>query len=47
VAEYGETFSTVVAQGNIYGAQSHPEKYSAHGLGLLANFTKRCAQVIA
>lgn len=47
VAEYGETFATVVAQGNIYGAQSHPEKSSAHGLGLLANFTKRCAQVIA
>jgi glutamine amidotransferase len=47
VAEYGETFATVVAQGNIYGAQSHPEKSSAHGLGLLENFTKRCAQVIA
>lgn len=47
VTEYGETFATVVAQGNIYGAQSHPEKSSAHGLGLLANFTKRCAQVIA
>jgi glutamine amidotransferase len=47
VAEYGETFATVVAQGNIFGAQSHPEKSSAHGLGLLANFTKRCAQVIA
>jgi glutamine amidotransferase len=47
VAEYGETFATVVALGNIYGAQSHPEKSSAHGLGLLANFTKRCAQVIA
>ncbi|WP_354702051.1 Imidazole glycerol phosphate synthase subunit HisH [Paraconexibacter sp. AEG42_29] len=47
VAEYGETFATVVAQGNIYGAQSHPEKSSTHGLGLLANFTKRCAQVIA
>jgi glutamine amidotransferase len=47
VTEYGETFATVVALGNIYGAQSHPEKSSAHGLGLLANFTKRCAQVIA
>ena len=47
VAEYGETFATVVAQGNIFGAQSHPEKSSTHGLGLLANFTKRCAQVIA
>lgn len=47
IAEYGETFATVVAQGNVYGAQSHPEKSSAHGLGLLANFTQRCAQVIA
>jgi len=47
VAEYGETFATVVALGNVYGAQSHPEKSSAHGLGLLTNFTKRCAQVTA
>jgi imidazole glycerol-phosphate synthase subunit HisH len=42
-AEYGEPFVAIVGQGNIYGAQSHPEKSSTHGLALLANFTKVCA----
>jgi glutamine amidotransferase len=42
-AQYGETFPAVVASGNVYGAQSHPEKSSTHGLGLLANFTRICA----
>jgi glutamine amidotransferase len=41
-AEYGETFPAVVASGNIYGAQSHPEKSSTHGLQLLANFARVC-----
>ena len=36
--DYGETFATVVGSGNVFGAQSHPEKSSAHGLALLANF---------
>lgn len=43
-AEYGESFAAVVGQGNIYGAQSHPEKSSTHGLRLLANFVSICAQ---
>jgi imidazole glycerol-phosphate synthase subunit HisH len=43
VAEYGEAFPAVVGQGNIYGAQSHPEKSSTHGLALLANFARVCA----
>jgi len=42
VAEYGEPFAAVVGKGNIYGAQSHPEKSSTHGLALLANFTRLC-----
>ncbi|MGH2833997.1 MAG: imidazole glycerol phosphate synthase subunit HisH [Solirubrobacteraceae bacterium] len=42
-AEYGEQFTAVVAHGNIYGAQSHPEKSSAAGLALLENFTHICA----
>jgi imidazole glycerol-phosphate synthase subunit HisH len=42
-AEYGERFPAVVASGNIYGAQSHPEKSSTHGLKLLANFARICA----
>jgi glutamine amidotransferase len=46
-AEYGERFPAVVAHGNIYGAQSHPEKSSAHGLALLANFARICADVAA
>jgi glutamine amidotransferase len=42
-AEYGQTFTAVVGKGNIFGAQSHPEKSSTHGLALLANFTRVCA----
>ena len=42
-AEYGERFPAVVARGNVYGAQSHPEKSSAHGLALLGNFVGICA----
>lgn len=36
--EYGITYASVVAQGNISGAQFHPEKSQAAGLRLLANF---------
>jgi glutamine amidotransferase len=43
-AEYGESFPAVVGQGNVYGAQSHPEKSSTHGLRLLANFARVCAE---
>jgi glutamine amidotransferase len=39
---YGETFATIVARGSVMGTQFHPEKSSAHGLGLLAAF---CALV--
>jgi glutamine amidotransferase len=42
-AEYGERFPAVVAQGNVFGAQSHPEKSSTHGLALLGNFVAICA----
>jgi glutamine amidotransferase len=42
-AEYGERFAAVVAKGNVYGAQSHPEKSSTAGLALLENFTRVCA----
>jgi glutamine amidotransferase len=40
--DYGETFATVVGAANVFGAQSHPEKSSAHGLALLKNFTTLC-----
>ena len=40
--DYGETFATVVGAGTVFGAQSHPEKSSAHGLALLGNFATLC-----
>jgi imidazole glycerol-phosphate synthase subunit HisH len=46
-AEYGEPFPAVVGQGNVYGAQSHPEKSSTHGLALLGNFVGICAAAMA
>jgi glutamine amidotransferase len=42
-AEYGESFPAVVGYGNVFGAQSHPEKSSTHGLRLLGNFVSLCA----
>jgi glutamine amidotransferase len=35
---YGETFSAVVQQGNVYGAQFHPERSARVGSQLLRNF---------
>lgn len=45
-AEYGEVFAAVVGMGNVFGAQSHPEKSSTHGLRLLGNFVSICAERI-
>ncbi|MDB5866716.1 MAG: hisH [Betaproteobacteria bacterium] len=37
--EYGgQRYSSVVGQGNVHGAQFHPERSGAHGLHLLKNF---------
>ena len=36
--EYGERFATIVSRGTVFGVQFHPEKSSAHGLRMLANF---------
>lgn len=41
---YGSTFPSVIAQGNVMGAQCHPEKSSRDGLGLLKNFVSICAE---
>ena len=41
-AEYGERFVTAVEHGSFYGVQFHPEKSSAAGLRLLANFARIC-----
>jgi len=43
VCEYGEQFASVVAKDSFYGVQFHPEKSSAAGLRLLANFARICA----
>jgi glutamine amidotransferase len=41
-AEYGQPFVTAVERGPFYGVQFHPEKSSAAGLRLLANFARIC-----
>lgn len=40
---YGETFATIVEHDRVAGVQFHPEKSSAHGLRLLANYAGLCA----
>ena len=42
---YGERFACVVERPPIWGVQFHPEKSSASGLRLLANFAAICARV--
>jgi glutamine amidotransferase len=44
---YGERFVGAVERAPLYGAQFHPEKSSAAGLRLLANFAQICAAVPA
>jgi glutamine amidotransferase len=46
-AEYGERFACAAERGNVFGVQFHPEKSSAAGLRLLANFAGVCAAVPA
>jgi glutamine amidotransferase len=43
-AEYGERFVCAAERGVVFGVQFHPEKSSAAGLSLLANFTGICAK---
>ncbi len=45
--DYGGPFTSIVGRGEVYGVQFHPEKSSAAGLRLLANFTSVCARVAA
>ncbi len=44
VSTYGGPFASVVARGNVFGAQFHPEKSSLHGLRMLRNFAALCAR---
>ena len=46
MAEYGAPFASVVAHESFYGVQFHPEKSSAAGLRLLANFARICARSV-
>jgi len=46
-AEWGERFACAVARPPLYGVQFHPEKSSAAGLRILANFAEICASVPA
>jgi imidazole glycerol-phosphate synthase subunit HisH len=43
-AEYGRPFVTAVQRGSFHGVQFHPEKSSAAGLRLLANFARICIE---
>jgi glutamine amidotransferase len=43
-AEYGERFACAAERDNVFGVQFHPEKSSAAGLALLANFAGICAK---
>lgn len=38
--EYGVTFDSAIHQGNIYGAQFHPEKSHKFGMKMLENFAR-------
>ena len=46
-AAYGSRFGCAAERGNVFGVQFHPEKSSAAGLRLLANFAGICASVPA
>jgi glutamine amidotransferase len=46
-AEYGARFACAAQRENVYGVQFHPEKSSAAGLRLLANFAGICAKTPA
>lgn len=37
---YGQRFSAIVRQGNVYGCQFHPERSAATGAKILENFLK-------
>jgi imidazole glycerol-phosphate synthase subunit HisH len=47
MAEYGQSFVSAVQHGCFYGVQFHPEKSSAAGLRLLANFARICIDAVA
>jgi len=38
--EYGTTFTSAIANKNVYGTQFHPEKSGDVGLKILSNFAE-------
>jgi imidazole glycerol-phosphate synthase subunit HisH len=46
-ATYGASFVTAVQSGSFYGVQFHPEKSSAAGMRVLANFARICIGALA
>jgi glutamine amidotransferase len=44
LSDYGAPFPSVVGRDNVFGTQFHPEKSSAPGLALLANFVRVCTR---
>jgi len=47
LCEYGGPIAAAAERANIWGAQFHPEKSGAVGLGILANFVDRCRHEVA
>jgi glutamine amidotransferase len=43
--QYGLNFCSIVACGNVYGIQFHPEKSQRYGLQLLQNYVERLGEV--
>jgi glutamine amidotransferase len=41
--EYGIRFPSILAQGDVFATQFHPEKSGARGLQLYRNFVRRCS----
>jgi len=42
--DYGVTFTSAIAEKNVYGTQFHPEKSGDVGLKILKNFAKIVAR---
>ena len=45
--EYGVTFASIVARGNVFATQFHPEKSADVGLRIYANFVRECERAEA